>query len=47
MSNYKQEKATTINGALCLAAKRHESAEPVNLTWIEYQDFEIAGFKSP
>jgi len=25
----------TINGALRLAAKRHESAEPINLTWTE------------
>jgi len=34
----KREKATTINGTLCLAAKRHGSAESVNLTWTEYQD---------
>ena len=28
--------AMSDNGALRLAAKRHESAEPVNLTWTEY-----------
>ena len=33
----KREKGTTINGSLRLAAKRHESAESVNLTWTEYQ----------
>jgi len=31
-----REKRTTIDGALRLAAKRHESAEPVNLTWAVY-----------
>ena len=30
-------KGTTIDGALRLAAKRHESAESINLTWTEYQ----------
>ena len=30
-------KGTTINGALRLAAKRHESAESINLTWTVYQ----------
>ena len=29
-------KGTTIDGALRLAAKRHESAESINLTWTEY-----------
>ena len=29
--------ARFLNGTLRLAAKRHESAEPVNLTWTEYQ----------
>jgi len=28
----KREKGTTINGALRLATKCHESAEPINLT---------------
>ena len=28
-------KGTTINGALRLAAKRHESAQFINLTWAE------------
>ena len=32
----KRKKATTINGALRLAAKHHESTEPINLTWTEY-----------
>ena len=40
----KREKGTTINGTLRLAAKHHESAEPLNLTWTEYQVFEIAFF---
>ena len=30
-------KGTTIDGALRLAAKRHESAESINLTWTAYQ----------
>jgi len=29
-------KGTTIDGALRLAAKRHESAESNNLTWTVY-----------
>ena len=29
-------KGTTIDGALRLAAKRHESAESINLTWTVY-----------
>ena len=33
----KREKGATINGPLRLAAKRHESAESINLTWTEYQ----------
>ena len=32
----KRKKGTTINGALRLATKRYESAEPVNVTWAEY-----------
>ena len=30
-------KGTTIDGALRLAAKRHESAESINLTWTKYR----------